>query len=193
MDAPEPSFGLRERAICIVAETNEQVNGAANAACLQTALILITITVEGQPMDSYLLAHTGWFRIAVQSLVLLAETDGLCNSATIAQELKAHATFLRRVLVSLVQAQIVVAREGRDGGYRLARPPESITLADVYRATRSVCQVEGSASREISTNARVQQTFSEIACEIEHSFLALLERYTIASLMEETPNPLNMN
>ncbi|GHO97846.1 hypothetical protein KSF_078940 [Reticulibacter mediterranei] len=144
-------------------------------------------------MDSHLLANTGWFRIAVQSLVLLAETDGLCKSATIAQELKAHATFLRRVMVSLVQAQIVEAREGRDGGYRLARPPESITLADVYRATRGVCQVEGSASRDISSNARVQQAFSEITCEIEHSFLALLERYTIASLMEKTPNPLNMN
>jgi Rrf2 family protein len=141
-------------------------------------------------MDSQLLANTGWFRIAVQSLVLLAETDGLCKSATIAQEIKAHATFLRRVLVSLVQAQIVVAREGRDGGYRLARPAESITLADVYRATRGVCQMEGSATREITTNARVQQAFSEIACEIEGSFLALLERYTIASLMEEIPDPL---
>jgi Rrf2 family transcriptional regulator, repressor of oqxAB len=193
MDAPEPSLRLRERAICIVAETNEQGNGAASGACLQTALILITIMVEEQPMDSYLLAHTGWFRIAVQSLVLLAETDGVCKSTTIAQELKAHATFLRRVMASLVQAQIVVAREGRDGGYRLSRPPEGITLADVYRATRSVCQVEESASREISTNIHVQQAFGEIACEIEHSFLALLERYTIASLMEKTPNPLNMN
>ena len=46
-------------------------------------------------MDSQILDCFGWFRVAVQALVLIAETDGVCSSTVIAQELKAHATFLR--------------------------------------------------------------------------------------------------
>jgi len=134
-------------------------------------------------MDSQTLSNPGWFRVAAHALVVLAETDGVCTSTTIAQELKAHATFLRRVMVQLVQAGIVVAREGRVGGYRLARPAESITLAEVYRAILPVCHGESSATREIG-NARVQHVLSEVSTELEQSLLSILERYTIASMME---------
>jgi len=45
-------------------------------------------------MDSQILGCLGWFRVAVQALVLVAETDGACSSTIMAQELQAHATFL---------------------------------------------------------------------------------------------------
>src|SRR5258708_20409683 len=76
----------------------------------------------------------GWFPVAVQALVVLAETDGPCSSSTMAQDLKAHAVYLRRGLAQLVRANLIHAREGRDGGYRLAPPAHDITLAEVYQA-----------------------------------------------------------
>jgi Rrf2 family protein len=42
--------------------------------------------------------------------------------------------FLENILLTLRHAGIVESRRGADGGYRLARPPEEITLADVIRA-----------------------------------------------------------
>lgn len=77
------------------------------------------------------------FIIAVHSLVWLALCDGLCPSSEIAAQVLVHATFLRRVMSPLVQAGIVVSREGRVGGYALARPAERITLADVYAAVKT--------------------------------------------------------
>ena len=42
--------------------------------------------------------------------------------------------FLQNILVELRRAEIVEAQRGRDGGFRLARPAEEISMADVVRA-----------------------------------------------------------
>jgi len=134
-------------------------------------------------MDDRVLAGMGWFRIAVQALVVVAETDRACSSSAIAQELKVHATFLRRVMALLVRANIVSAHEGRDGGYRLARPATSITLAEIYLAAKAACPVDGSEARKIGS-PRVQHLLDGVTEEIQQAMLATLSRYTIASLIE---------
>jgi Rrf2 family protein len=75
------------------------------------------------------------FALAVHTLVLLARTSESSTSATLAGSTHVHATCVRRVLSLFVHAGIVVAAEGRDGGYRLARPATEITLADIYDIT----------------------------------------------------------
>src|SRR4051812_46439506 len=42
--------------------------------------------------------------------------------------------FLHNILGELRAAGLVEALRGRDGGFRLARPAESITIADIVRA-----------------------------------------------------------
>lgn len=51
---------------------------------------------------------------------------------------------MRRVVTRLVKAGLVEAREGRDGGDRLARPADRITLADVYRVIRAAALLPAS-------------------------------------------------
>src|SRR5579859_5313116 len=89
-------------------------------------------------MNMRIAASSSWFPVAVQALVLLAQTGRACTSTTMAQGVHAHAVSVRRVLALLVRAQLIKAREGRDGGYVLARPAEQITLAEVYQAIRPV-------------------------------------------------------
>ncbi|OEH92768.1 RrF2 family transcriptional regulator [Bacillus solimangrovi] len=79
-------------------------------------------------------SNNKWFGYAVQALVVLAEYDGLCPSAKVAGKLESRSAFLRKILTYLVKAELVCAKEGRDGGYYLARPAEEITLRDVYEA-----------------------------------------------------------
>jgi Rrf2 family protein len=43
-------------------------------------------------------------------------------------------SFLERILGDLRRAGVVASVRGRSGGYRLVRPAEEITLADVFRA-----------------------------------------------------------
>src|SRR6266545_756386 len=72
--------------------------------------------------------------MAAHALAVLAQSRDGYPSAYVASSVNTHAVFLRRILGDLVAAGLVDAREGRSGGYRLAKPAEKITLADVYRA-----------------------------------------------------------
>jgi len=130
----------------------------------------------------------GWFPVAVQALVVIAETDKPCPSSTMAQGLKAHAVFVRRVLAHLVRANIVQAREGRDGGYRLARSAERITLAQIYQAVTTADQQEEDTACSSGVNARVQTVLDEVAAEAEQRLLELLGQYTLASVLERVAN-----
>lgn len=127
--------------------------------------------------------NSGWFPVAVQALVVIAGTDGLCSSHTMAQDLKAHAVFVRRVLAQLARAGIVQAREGREGGYRLARSATQITLAEIYGAVKQgEAQVETGCSG--SVNERVQIVLDEVGAEAEQLLLTSLGQHTLASVIE---------
>lgn len=112
-------------------------------------------------MSIRILRNPGWFPVAVQALLVLAETDGACSSSAMAQDLKAHAVFLRRVLARLVRANLVRAREGRDGGYRLARSADQIMLAEIYQAV-TVADPSEDTQNFSGLNAQVQTVLDEI-------------------------------
>jgi len=129
--------------------------------------------------------NLGWFAIAVQALVFLSQADEVCPSATIAGNLRSHAVFMRRVLAQLVRARIVEAREGRDGGYRLARPAGEITLAEVYRAVKSSAPPELSPAdngQGCALGVGMSAAFAEVMAETEGRILNVLERHTIGEL-----------
>jgi Rrf2 family protein len=78
--------------------------------------------------------RSGRFAMAVHALALLAQDEDGYPSEYLAGSVNTHAVFLRRVLRQLAQAGLIRAREGRGGGYRLARPAARLTLDEVYRA-----------------------------------------------------------
>jgi Rrf2 family transcriptional regulator, repressor of oqxAB len=130
----------------------------------------------------------GWFRISVQALVLIAESSGPCSSHVIAQDLSAHAVFLRRVLAQLVRSGIIQAREGRTGGYMLARPAENITLAEIYRAVKLANPPEPE-SLDGCLSARVATVLNDLQIEIEERVIEVFAHYTIADVLERSRTP----
>ena len=130
----------------------------------------------------------GWFPVAVQALVVIAGTEGLCSSNTMAHDLRAHAVFVRRVLAQLVRANIVQAREGRDGGYRLARSADHITLAEIYQAVKSTDPQEDAACNS-AMNQHVQHILAEVEAEVEQRLLEVLDQYTLASILKHIATP----
>jgi len=56
------------------------------------------------------------------------------TSATIARHNDTNDVVVRRVLGLLRKAGLVVSEKGHAGGWKLARPAEEITLADIYLA-----------------------------------------------------------
>lgn len=124
-----------------------------------------------------------WFPIAIQALVAIAESDGPCSSNNMAQELKAHPVFLRQMLAKLVRANLIRAREGRDGGYQLACPREKITLAQVYHAVSTPDPTELPVKTTNDLSERVLDFLEEIGDETEKQLLAILERYTLDTVI----------
>lgn len=73
-------------------------------------------------------------RYALRALVELARADGeQLTAADLAARADAPRKFLEAILLSLSRAGIVASRRGKFGGYVLARPPESISFAQVIR------------------------------------------------------------
>ncbi len=62
------------------------------------------------------------------------ESGALIKGDHLASEQAIPGRFLEGILRQLRQAGIIASQRGADGGYRLARPAASITVADVVRA-----------------------------------------------------------
>ena len=75
----------------------------------------------------------------MRALVELVHYSGedpkrLVSCDSLATSLHIPAKFLESILRSLRQSGIVVSQRGAEGGFRLARSPNDITVADVIRA-----------------------------------------------------------
>ncbi|WES66189.1 Rrf2 family transcriptional regulator [Microbacter sp. GSS18] len=73
---------------------------------------------------------------AVRAAVVLADRfeAGFLPSEAVAAAEGIPATFLEGILVDLRRGGIVESRRGAGGGYRLARHPDLVSVADVIRA-----------------------------------------------------------
>jgi Rrf2 family protein len=96
--------------------------------------------------------------------------------------------FLEQILNDLKSAGVVQSRRGVAGGYRLAKPPEEITLAAVVR------HVEGALAPVSCVSERFYEKCScpdESRCairsvmkEIRQAVVKIAERVTVAELCE---------
>lgn len=65
---------------------------------------------------------------------LAAHQANVCSAADVAQSTGIAPPTVSKLLKSLARAGLVTSTRGANGGYRLARPPQDITAADVIDA-----------------------------------------------------------
>ena len=83
--------------------------------------------------------------------------------------------FLENILLQLRHAGIVESRRGADGGYKLARPPEEITLADVIRAIDGpLAGVSGARPETLDFKGR-SEPLREVWVAVRASLRSVLE------------------
>jgi Rrf2 family protein len=76
------------------------------------------------------------FIVAIHALSVLARSPDkgpVCSSA-IADSVHTNPVVIRRLMSELEKSAIVKSTAGRSGGFQLARPAPTISLADVYGA-----------------------------------------------------------
>jgi Rrf2 family transcriptional regulator, cysteine metabolism repressor len=78
-------------------------------------------------------SHRGLY--ALKALIHLAASyeSGLVTVRSIAEQESIPEKFLEGILLTLKNARIVSSERGREGGYRLRRPPNEIRIGDVVR------------------------------------------------------------
>ncbi len=71
---------------------------------------------------------------AVRALLTLAASDHSVSAEQLARQQDLPAKFLGAILSDLRRGGLVTSQRGPEGGFRLARSPETIMIADVLRA-----------------------------------------------------------
>ncbi len=90
--------------------------------------------------------------------------------------------YLLGILTELKRAQLVRSQRGPDGGFQLSRPPEQITLADVFRAVDGpLADVHDESLRDLSYPAPAH-ALPDVWMAIRASLRRVLETVSIAEL-----------
>ncbi|MEM6385619.1 MAG: Rrf2 family transcriptional regulator [Pseudomonadota bacterium] len=106
------------------------------------------------------------------------------TSADIADHAGTNPVVVRRVLGRLREAGLLLSEKGHAGGWRLARQPETITLADVYVALDEslVTSEPDDVPCECSVEHALHRRVTSVMQEIEQSLIARLSETTISEV-----------
>jgi Rrf2 family protein len=97
--------------------------------------------------------------------------------------------FLENILVDLRHAGLVASQRGADGGYRLARSPAEITVADVIRAVEGpIASVRGESPDAIAYDGSAVP-LRDVWIDLRTAMRGVLEQTTLAELVERGRGP----
>jgi Rrf2 family protein len=118
---------------------------------------------------------------ALQAIFDLAANVGPepVKIAEIARRQKIPQKFLELILASLKQGGFVESRRGADGGYMLARRPETISVGDVLHF------VEGRQEERARLRKHTDSPFAELWRRADGAIDSVLDSTTFAQLVRE--------
>src|SRR5437764_13778232 len=100
--------------------------------------------------------------------------------------------FLENILGELRHAGIVRSQRGADGGFRLAKPADRITIADVIRAVEGpLASVRGGPPEEAAYNG-ASASLLRVWIAVRASLRGVAEHVTMADIAEaHLPEPID--
>ena len=133
-----------------------------------------------------LTSHTNY---AIRMLMFCASKQELARVGEIAEFYGLPEKFLFKILGGLTKAGFMETVRGRNGGIRLARPAEEISLGDVVREMEenfemAECFKEGEVTCPLVATCGLNSALSRALA----AFLNVLDEYTIADLTKKEHN-----
>jgi Rrf2 family protein len=131
------------------------------------------------------ISHRGLY--ALKALTHLAEAyeGGLVKIHHIAELESIPEKFLEGILVTLKNARVVSSQRGREGGYRLRRPPSEIIIGDVVRIMDGPLAPLGDAvelAQRVRTEPRHAGLF-DLFLDVRNAAAAILDHTSLADLV----------
>ena len=125
--------------------------------------------------------------VAIHTLGMLAFADECpVTSDRIAESVHTNAVSIRRLFQALGKAGLVVGQMGPNGGARLARTPDQITLADIWRAVDDdelFALPRSGGNPSCSLNRAVRPVLGEVFGEASAALEASLARVTLGDVI----------
>ncbi len=91
------------------------------------------------------------------------------------------------MLRELKRARLIISKEGKGGGVRLARPSAQISLQDIFAAVRekSVLAIRDKpAFKPCPVSRGMREAFTEVATEVDSAIAQVLGRKTLLELVQ---------
>lgn len=109
--------------------------------------------------------------------------DGLVTGEELAELQGLPVKFLEGIMTQLRRAGLVVSKRGAEGGFRLGRPSEAITVADVFRALEGpIASVRGMAPEDLAY-AGAATHLREVWVATRAALRSVLEEVTLADIV----------
>ena len=122
------------------------------------------------------------YAIRAAAELAVAPADKPVKGEQLARSQAIPLRFLENILRELRRAGIVSTQRGADGGYRLARPPSDITLADIIRTVEGpLAAVQGVRPEELACIGAAHE-LPEVWIALRASLRSVLEAVTLADL-----------
>jgi Rrf2 family protein len=99
--------------------------------------------------------------------------------ADIARRQKIPQKFLESILAGMKQAGFVESRRGAEGGYLLARSPESLSVGEVLRSIEGAGQSHGQSRRKAET------PFTFMWLQVDCAVSEIIDKTTFAGLLSD--------
>jgi len=120
---------------------------------------------------------------AVRALCTLAASDTPLTSESLASSQGLPAKFLESILNDMRRAGLLTSQRGPDGGYRLARPADEITVADVIRPLDGpLAEIRG-LRPEAAEYVGAAQHLQAVWVAVRASLRSVLDEVTIAGIV----------
>lgn len=122
---------------------------------------------------------------ALEAVAYMAgHTDGVpMASHAIARQRGISEKFLLKVLTPLVRSRILFSLKGPNGGYRLARPANKISVLDVVEAVDG--PIRGHAPVELPSEGKCDLRLEEMCNQAAEQLRRHLEKHKISDLTEK--------
>jgi Rrf2 family protein len=121
---------------------------------------------------------------ALRAMLALAAAEGqLVKGEALASGQQLPLRFLENILLSLRRSGLVISRRGAEGGYGLAKPPASITVADVLRATDGPLASVRDQRPEMAEYFGVAEHLQQVWIAVRVSLREVLEAVTLADVV----------
>ncbi len=132
------------------------------------------------------LSQRGEYALRALLVLGLHHDEGVVPIQTISDEQNIPKKFLEQILNDLKRTGAIESKRGIAGGYRLARPPQDVTLASIIRhlegALAPISCVSERFYEKCSCPSEARCAIRNVMKEVREKVVEIMEKVTVADL-----------